>query len=136
MKILRGTVAGGIVFFLLGWLVYGVLLMNYMTANMNQCAARPMQEMIWWAMIASSLLTGLLLTMVLKWAGAKAILDGLKTGAVFGVLLASGMDLGFWSMTKMYNNFAVMVVDIVVYTLMMSVVGMLIVLLWGKDTAA
>ena len=136
MKILRGTVAGGIVFFLLGWLVYGVLLMNYMTANMNQCAARPMQEMIWWAMIASSLLTGLLLTMVLKWAGAKAILDGLKTGAVFGVLLASGMDLGFWSMTKMYNNFAVMVVDIVVYTLMMSVVGMLIDLLWGKDTAA
>jgi len=136
MKILRGTVAGGIVFFLLGWLVYGVLLMNYMTANMNQCAARPMQEMIWWAMIASSLLTGLLLTMVLKWAGAKAILDGLKTGAVFGVLLASGMDLGFWSMTKMYNNFAVMVVDVVVYTLMMSVVGMLIVLLWGKDTAA
>lgn len=95
-----------------------------------------MQEMIWWAMIASSLLTGLLLTMVLKWAGAKAILDGLKTGAVFGVLLASGMDLGFWSMTKMYNNFAVMVVDVVVYTLMMSVVGMLIVLLWGKDTAA
>ncbi|MBP1598259.1 MAG: hypothetical protein H6Q05_3636 [Acidobacteria bacterium] len=136
MKILKGAVAGGIVFFLLGWLVYGVLLMNYMTANMNQCAARPMQEMIWWAMIASSLLTGLLLTMVLKWAGAKAILDGLKTGAVFGVLLASGMDLGFWSMTKMYNNFAVMVVDIVVYTLMMSVVGMLIVLLWGKDTAA
>jgi hypothetical protein len=74
--------------------------------------------------------------MVLKWAGAKSIADGLKTGAVFGVLLASGMDLGFWAMTKMYNSFAVLVVDVVVYTLMMSVVGLLIVLLWGKDTPA
>ena len=136
MKILRGTVAGGIVFFLLGWMVYGVLLINYMTANMNQCAARPMGEMVWWAMIVSSLLTGLLLTMVLKWARAKAIVDGLKTGAVFGVLLASSMDLGFWAMSKLYNNFTMLVVDVVVYTLMMSVVGMLIVLLWGKEAPA
>ncbi len=136
MKILRGTVAGGVIFFLLGWLVYGVVLMNYMTANMNQCAARPMEEMVWWAMIASCFLTSLLLTLVLKWAGAKAIADGLGIGAVFGVLLASSLDLGFWSMMKMYNNFTVLVVDVVVYTLMMSVVGMLIVLCWGKDTAA
>ncbi len=136
MKILRGTIAGGVVFFLLGWLVYGVLLMDYATANMNQCAARPMDEMVWWAVIASSLLTGLLLTMVLNWAGAKAIVDGLKTGAVFGVLLGSSMDLGFWSMTTMYNNFAVLVVDVAVYTLMMSVVGMVIVLLWGKNKPA
>jgi PAS domain-containing protein len=41
MKILRGTVTGGVVFFLLGWLVYGVLLMNYMTANMKGDAPSP-----------------------------------------------------------------------------------------------
>ena len=136
MKILRGTVAGGIVFFLLGWLVYGVLLMNYMTANMNQCAARPMEEMVWWAMIVSNLLSALLLTLVLKWSGAKGIVDGLKTGAIFGILLGLSMDLGFWSMTKMYNNFGAVVVDVVVYTLMIAVIGMVIVLLWGKDKAA
>ena len=136
MRILRGTVTGGVVFFLLGWLVYGVLLMSYMTANMNQCAARPMEEMVWWSMIASSFLTGLLLTMVLKWAGAKAIVDGAKTGAIFGILIASSIDLGFWSMTKMYNNFTVLVVDVVVYTVMMAVVGAIIVLLWGKETPA
>lgn len=136
MRMLRGTVAGGIAFFLIGWLVYGVLLMSYMTANMNQCAARPMEEMVWWSMIASSLLTALLLTLVLKWAGARVLVDGLKTGAIFGVLLASSVDLGFWSMTKMYGNFAVLLVDVVVYTLIMSVVGAIIVLLWGKETPA
>ncbi len=136
MKILRGTVAGGIVFFLLGWLVYGVLLMDYMTANMNQCAARPMEEMVWWSMIVSNLLSALLLTLMLKWSGAKGFLDGLKTGAIFGGLLGSSIDLSFWSMTKLYNNFGALVVDVVVYTLLMAVMGMVIVSLWGKDKAA
>ena len=89
MRILRGTVSGGIVLFLLGWLVYGLLLMSYMTANTNQCAARPQAEMVWWAMIVSNLLSAFFLTLVLKWSGAKEILDGLKIGAIFGVLLGS-----------------------------------------------
>ena len=137
MKILRGTVTGGIVLFLVGWLVYGVLLMKYMTANMNQCAARSAEEgMVWWALIVSEFLSALLLTLILKWSGAKGLVDGLKTGALFGILLGLSMDLGFWAMTKMYNNFGVLLVDVLVYTLLLAVTGMAIVLLWGKEKAA
>jgi len=136
MKILRGTIAGGIAFFLLGWLVYGVLLMDYMTANMNQCANRPMNEMIWWAMIVSCLLSALLLTLFLKWSGAKLFADGLKFGAIFGLLWASSIDLSFWSMTTIYKNFGALVIDVIVATLMMAIVGLIIVLSWGKDKAA
>jgi hypothetical protein len=136
MRILRGTVAGGILYFLLGWLVYGIFMMNYMTANMNQCAARPMEQMIWWAMIAANLLSALLLTLILKWSGAKGVVDGLKTGALFGFLLGASMDLGFWSMTTMFNHFTALVIDVAVFTLMMAVVGIGIVLLWGKEKAA
>ena len=136
MRILRGTVVGGIVVFLLGWLIYGVLLMDYMKANMNQCATRPEGVMIWWSLIASQFLSALLLTLVLKWSGAKGFVDGLKTGALYGILLGSGMDLSFWSMTTLYNNLGVLVVDVVAYTLLMAVMGMVIVLVWGKDKAA
>jgi hypothetical protein len=136
MKILRGTIVGGIASFLLGWLIYGVLLMDYMTANTNQCAARPMNEMIWWAMIVSSFLSALLLTLILKWSGAKLFTDGLKTGAVFGILFASCIDLSFWSMTTMYKNFGFLVVDVVASTLMMALIGMGIVLWWGKGKTA
>jgi hypothetical protein len=136
MRILRGTVSGGIVLFLLGWLVYGLLLMSYMTANMNQCTARPQAEMVWWAMIVSDLLFALFLTLVLKWSGAKEILDGLKIGAIFGALVGSSMDLSFWSMTTMFNNFGALVVDVAVFALIMAVVGMVIVVVWGKDKAA
>lgn len=136
MRIVRGTLFGGIAFFLLGWLIYGVLLMGYMTANTNQCANRPMEEMVWWALILSNLLNALLLTMILNWSGAKGFIDGLKTGALWGILYASSIDLSFWSMMKFFNNFLVLVVDVLANTLMMAVIGMIIVLLWGKDKAA
>lgn len=133
MKILRGTVFGGIAFFLLGWLIYGILLMDFSMANTNQCMNRPMGDMVWWAIIVSNLLSALLLTLVLKWSGAKGIMDGLKTGAIFGFLLSLSIDLGYWSMTTMFNNSLALLVDVLVATLFWALVALVIVLLWGKD---
>ncbi len=136
MKIIRGTFFGGIAYFLIGWLVWGILLMDFYTANFNQCSGRPEMEMIWWALIVSNLSIALLLTLFLKWSGAKGIVDGLKTGALFGFLYAFTLDLGFYSMTTMFNNFTAIVVDIVVNTLVMAVLGLIIVLTWGKEKTA
>jgi len=132
MKILRGTIFGGIVFFFLGWLAYGMILMDFMAANSNSCANRPDAEMIWWAMIVSNLVLGLLLTLVLKWSGAASVADGIKTGALFGFLLALTMDLMMYSMTTMYNMSA-MIVDILVMTVLLAITGLVIVLTWGKN---
>ena len=136
MKILRGTLFGGIVYFLIGWLVYGILLMGFFSANMNQCAARPQGEMIWWAIIVSNFSAALLLTLFLKWSGAKGIIDGLKVGALFGFLVSLTFDLSSWSMTTMYNNFGLLVADVAVSAVVLGIVGMVIVLLWGKEKTA
>lgn len=131
MKILRGTVFGGIAFLLLGWLVYGILLKDFMAANSNSCAARADADMIWWGMILSNLILGLLVTLVLKWSGAKKIVDGIKTGALFGLLFALAMDLMMYSMTTMYN-FTALIVDVIVMAILLAIVGVIIVLTWGK----
>jgi len=136
MKILRGTLFGGIVYFLIGWLVYGILLMNFFSANMNQCAARPEGDMVWWSIILSNFTAALLLTLILKWSGAKGILDGLKTGALFGLLFALTIDLSSWSMTTMYSNFGLLVAEVAISTLLLGIIGMVIVLLWGKEKTA
>jgi len=133
MKILRGTVFGGIAYFLLGWLVWGILLMGYMTAHMNQCAVRPDNEMVWWAIILSNLAAAMLLTLILNWAKAGNIIDGLKYGAVFGVLFGAILDLSFWSMTTMFSNIGTLFVDILASTFAFAIVGMVIVLTWGKE---
>jgi hypothetical protein len=133
MRILRGTLVGGISFFLLGWLVYGILLMDLMMGYYNTSLNRPETEMIWWAILLSNFITGLMLTIALKWSGATDAVNGLKIGALFGFLLSLGYNLSMYSMTTMFNSFMGLVIDVLVFTVLMAVIGMLIILLWGKD---
>jgi len=133
MKILKGTLVGGIVFFLLGWLVYGMLLADFMASNYNQCPNRPQAEMIWWSMILSNIIYGYFLTMILKWNGVKSLIDGLKTSAMVGLLYAAIIDLSFYAMTTMFNNIGALIVDLIVSTVLTAIMGIAIVLVWGKE---
>jgi hypothetical protein len=133
MKILRGTIFGGICYFILGWLVYGILLMDYFSANINQCANKPMEEMVWWAIIVSNLAAALFLTLIMHWRNAKGIYDGLATGAIFGSLFTVIIDFSFWSMTTMYSSITTILIETVVSAGVYAVVGMVIVLTWGKE---
>ena len=133
MKILKGTVFGGIVYFFLGWLIYGMLMADFSLTNYNQCANRPQAEMIWWALILSNLVYALFLTLMLKWSGASGWMDGLKTGALFGLLFGVTIDLSFYSMTTMFNSIGAMLIDMVVTTVMAAIIGTVIVLVWGKN---
>ena len=132
MRILRGTVFGGIAFFFLGWLVWGMLLMDFSKANYNQAIYLPEDGMIWWAMIASNLVLALLVTLALKWAGVKSIVDGLKIGAIVGALYALSVDLGMYSMTNVISNLTAVVVDTLAYAAVTAITSVVIVLAWGK----
>jgi hypothetical protein len=130
-KILFGGIAGGVSFFLLGWLVYGILLMNFTKANYNQCSMRPMEEMIWWAMILSNLAFGFLLSVVCGWSNTTRFIDGAKMGAVLGLLLGLSIDLSFYSMSTMYSNLTAILVDIIAYTFMTAVAGAVVAWVMG-----
>lgn len=128
MKILRGTIFGGIAFFFLGFLVWGLALAGVMEKLYNNSLNRPNDEMVWWAMIASNLVLALLLTLILKWAGAKSIMDGLKIGAIFGGLYALSFDLGMYSMTTMLNGMGGILLDTIAYLVVTALTGLVIVL--------
>ncbi len=132
MKILRGTIFGGVIYFLLGWIVYGILLMGYYSASMNTCMNRTDGEMVWWAMIVSNLLFALLLTLILNWANAKTIIDGFRIGAIFGVIYSLAINLSFLSMSTMFNSYTIIAIDAIVTSIVFGVVGLAVVLLWGK----
>jgi len=135
IKILKGTVFGGVVYFFLGWLVYGILMADFSLTNYNQCMNRLSTDMVWWAIILSNLVYALFLTLMLKWSGASVWIDGLKTGALFGLLFGVTIDLSFYSMTTMYNSIGSMLVDMFVMTVMAAILGAVIVSVWGKDKA-
>jgi len=135
-QILKGTLFGGVANFFLGWLIYGMLLMEFMKSNSNQCSMRPEMDMIWWAMILSCLVYALFLTLFLKWSGSSTWLDGLKTGALFGCLYSVTVDLSFYSMTTMFNSITPIFVDAIASSVMAAIIGIVIVLLWGKPKVA
>jgi len=136
MKILRGTIFGGIAFFFLGWLVWGILLMDFSKGNYNQTIYLPDDGMIWWAMVASNLVLALLVTLALNWAGAKTFAGGLKFGAIVGGLYALTTDLGMYSMTTVILNLTAVVVDTLAYAVVTAITGLIIVLTWGKQRSA
>jgi uncharacterized membrane protein YbaN (DUF454 family) len=131
-KILIGGVAGGVTFFFLGWLVYGILLNSYMVANLNQCAAKPMGEMTWWAMILSNLTLGLLISLVFSWSNTRGVRDGAKVAAILGLLMAASFDLSSYSMSNLFNNITALVIDVLVYTVLVTIVGVVVALVMGK----
>jgi hypothetical protein len=132
MKIIRGTIFGGIFYFFLGWVVYGILLMDFFSSGLNQCLNRPMGDMVWWAIIVSNLFAALFLTLFLYWSKAKGMIDGLLTGALFGFLFAGMLNFSYWSMTNMFSNLGMLFADMAISIAVFALTGAFIVLTWGK----
>ena len=125
-RILLGGIAGGLTFFFLGWLLYGILIYDFMEANSNLCANRPDGIMLQWALILSNLAIGFLISVIFYLTKSKSILKGLQIGAITGCLLSIFIDFSFYSMTTVYTNLATIFVDILVFTFNSSVAGIFI----------
>ena len=114
---------GGISFFFLGWLIYGVLLMDFMSEFSNTTFNRPEEEMVWWAMILSNMASGFIFSIIFGWLNNKTIIGGVKIAAIIGVLFALSIDLSFYSMTTLYSSFTPIIVDIIAFTIMSAITG-------------
>jgi hypothetical protein len=100
-------------------------------ANYNQCNARPMEDMVWWAMILSNLTSGLLLALIFSWSKTTGILTGAKVAGIVGLLFAISIDLSFYAMTTTFLKSSAILVDIVAYTVMSAIAGAVIAWVMG-----
>ncbi len=135
-KTLIGGLAGGVAFFLLGWLIYGILLVDYYAANTNQCAMRPMTEMIYWAMGISNLALGLLLAMIFGWSNTSGMMAGAKVAAIIGLFMAISLNFNFYSMSTMYASLTPIFVDILVSAVYFALGGGIIAWVMGMVKGA
>ena|SRR5689334_8881829 len=89
-KFVVGGIVGGVLYFLLGYVFYGLLLKSFMDSN---GMAVNMETITWWAMIVGSLASGFLLTYVLSKAGVATAGGGAGTGFIVGLLMSLSTDL-------------------------------------------
>jgi hypothetical protein len=126
-KFLLGGIVGGVAYFLLGWLVWGMLLMNFMKehSKMDSGAFRDEKDMIWWAMIVGNLALGFLLSYILSKSNAASAGSGAAGGFVFGLLVSIAVNTMLYAQIDLWDTTA-MLVDIVAMTVVSTIVGAII----------
>jgi hypothetical protein len=131
-KILLATLVGGIVFFLLGWLVYGILLMDFMQNNSQMVAGAEKDPPVWWALIVAHFLFALLLAVIYgRWASISTFATGAKAGAVIGIILSLGIDLFFYA-TMVGHTATTIIVDVIASVVIMAISGGVIAWVLGR----
>ena len=132
-KVLLAGLAGGIVYFLLGWLVWGILLANVMTPP--ECIARGDESMIMWAMALSCIIWGLLVAIICsRWAGVSTFAGGANVGAILGAFTSLSWGFSMYSMTTSYTLQDVGI-DTVANLVVTAIVGGVVGLVLGRGKA-
>ena len=126
VRVLAAAVAGGIAFFILGYVIYGIMLDPYLKANMIQYAGlmkEPMPDMA--PLVAWNLVTAFLFAFVFDyWAGIRTFAGGLKGGAILMFLTSVGLQLQSLAFMNMWKGgFVPILVDLIAATFIGALVG-------------
>jgi len=92
-KFIVGGLVGGIVYFVLGYVFYGLLLKSFFDTN---GMAVNMDAIVWWAMIVSNLAAGFLFAYVLSKANVSTAGGGAGVGFIVGLLMSLSFDLAMY----------------------------------------
>lgn len=132
-KILLAGLAGGIIYFFLGWFFYGTLLMNFMTENAGSATGVAKEPMLMWALALGDLSWGFLLAVIFgHWTSIRTWLAGAKAGATIGLLMGAGIDLIMYGTSNLYN-FTALVVDVIVVIVMTAISGAVVAVILGTE---
>ena len=71
--------------------------------------SRPLDQLIMWAMVVTSLSMGFLITIVMKWAGANTFVSGLKYGVVFSLLFWGSVNFGLYASSNFFSTTSVFI---------------------------
>jgi uncharacterized membrane protein len=130
-KIAIGGITAGIIFFFLGWLIYGNLLMDYMKAHPGVVSGyeRVTPDMIY--LVIGNLLSGLLMAYIFTKANINTLVNGLITGAIVGLLMAAAYDSMNYALTNLYSK-TMIVADVLATVILSGITGAITGWVMGK----
>lgn len=141
-RVLAATVAGGITFFILGFLVYGLVLdPMVMKPNMNPDAVKLIKDPPSFVpLVLANLVSAFLLAYIFeRWAGIRTFAAGVAGGAVVWFLISVSFQLMFAAFMTLMNGFVPAIADVVGSTVLGAIGGGVIGMVLGmmnKETAA
>ena len=131
-KLAIGAVVGAIVLYVLGYIFFDILFLDYYEANAGVAGAGLRETQILWAILLGTLVYGVLVAyLVGTQAGAPTVVGGLKAGAIAGFLLWGSADLIHYGFLDLWS-INVAVLDIVLETLRAAVSGAVVALVLAR----
>ena len=124
-RLVLGTVVGGLVLFLLGYLVYGVLFASFFATNVGTATGVTREPFNFVALLLGQLAFAAILTMIFSWSAVRSAGQGAKIGALAGLLFFLGIDLTLYATTNV-QNLAASLVDALLAALLFAVSGAVI----------
>ena len=119
------TLAGGVAAMIVGYVFYGMLLMNFYATNTGSATGVYKEVPIWWALILGQVLLAAFLTMIMGWRGDSSAGAGLRTGALVGLVLGLSFNFTFYGTANIANLTATLV-DPIVAVIQMGIMGAVI----------
>lgn len=106
-----GIIGGGVVLYVLGYLIFETLLSDFYAANAGSATGVSRDPQILWAVGAAALAYAALILVALKaHATTLNVTNGMKAGAIVGFLLWACADFTFYGITNV-NNLTLTIVD-------------------------
>ena len=130
-KFVGAALAGAVAMFLMGFVLYELLLGGFFEANGNPDLMRAQPAFLW--IILGQIAGGFLLATILSWKGASSVGEGAKAGAVFGFLVSLGVGLTNYGAFDMMNLTATLV-DPFVSALLFAVAGAVVGMMLGRGS--
>ncbi len=130
-KLTAGGIVGGILFFLLGWLIYGMLLMDFMKNNPGIVSGYNKETPDWLYLIIGNLLSGFMMAYIFIKANVTTLMGGLILAGVVGFLMTASFDCIMYATTNLASK-KMMMADVLASTAMGAVVGAVVGAVMGK----
>ena len=122
-KILFAGITGGIIYLLLGWLLYGNLLAAFMKSNSGTATGVERLEPVFWALIIGNLLMGILLAYIfIRLSDISTVGSGIMAGGTIGLLISAGFDFVIYGTTNLESLKGVCV-DVAIFTVISAIAG-------------
>lgn len=136
-KLILAALAGSVVQFLLGWLIYGVLLASIMGSCTTQFEGL-MKDMNSASFMILVFFSGLAMSFMLafifqRWAKFEKFLNGLTAGMFLGFFLALTYDLFSIASMNLLTPSA-LIIDVITNTIVIGIVGGVIACVLGTGS--
>jgi len=123
-RILVASVAGGAALFLLGFVMYDLVLGTYLKSHMIQYPGLMNEAPNFITLIIANIVWALLVTLIFdRWATIRTFAGGAVGGGMITFFMALYFDLLNVTFMNLFSSFTPVIVDVIAFTIIRSLTG-------------